>query len=235
MLLIVILFTIPVYGADILTRMLYADEVESFAEDQDAIILFQVLEIDDKVIEADVLQVITGEVSDDKIKISNEEIRILGMLPDSYLYTGDFCVMSVKNYGNYYKQAWAALKADSGDYKTLRFYYSSHFEDIDVLQYFVNSGGLEKDFRFEEGSVFAVTDNGVEVNITLPSEGYLPEVEIVKDIVEIETKSKESIVKEERETEVSFERPFIFLLFGLSLIVGISGYWLGRWVRRKRG
>lgn len=240
---IVILLTTPVYGADALTRMLYADEVESFSEDQDAIILFQVLSIDDQVIEVDVIQVISGEVIDEKINISNQEIRIVGMLPDSNLYTGDFCVMSIKNHGDYYIQAWAALKADSGDYKTLRFYYSSHFEDIDVLQYYVNSGGVVKDYNFEDGRVYAVIDDE-RIDITLPRDSYLPEKEITDknsllEVGAIEVKPKagveaiETSSTDDTETQMSTKRPFIIILMGLTLIVAISSYSLGRWVRRR--
>ena len=232
-----ILCSSSVFAADALYRMLHADEVASFAEDQDAIVLFQVMTIDNENIEAQVLQVISGEVAEDRISIENKDIRLMGMLPDSNLYVGDYCVMSVKRYGNHYRKAWAALKADSGDYRTLKFYYSSHFSDIDALQYYVNSGGVEKDFQFDGVKVFVVAEDGEKKNITLPRTAYLPEeaaAEAFTDPMVESTVSNEIATTATMPKDPPANNLWIVTLIGLSLLVGLIGYVLGRWVRRKR-
>jgi hypothetical protein len=177
--------------------MLYADEVEDFAKEQDAIVLFQVIESDGVTIKGQILHVISGNVDGTTITIVDDDIRLLGMLPEPKLQVGDYCVMSVKQYGNHYEQGLDALRADSGDYKTLKFYYSSHFTDIDALQYYVNSGGVEKEFQFNGNKAFVIAEDGTKIDITLPREAYLPEVEAIEE-------SKDVVVKPiEKETTPS--------------------------------
>jgi len=229
-----------VYAGDVLHRMLYADEVESLADDQDAIILFEVMKISESTIEANVLFVVSGEVTAESITIKNNNIRLQGMLPDPELNTGDYCVMSVKKYGNNYKQALMALKADSGDYETLKFYYSSHASDIDALQYYVNSGGIEKDFSFDGAKVVVRLEDGGEKEITLPLTGYLPEVEVVTE-VPTEAFTVSDTINETTSNEISVpedagrtgQNIFSATNIGLVVIAGIFGLGFGRRLRRK--
>lgn len=235
MVMVIILFILipsKAYGGDSLYRMLYADEVASLGEDQDAVVLFEVVSVGDHTFKAKVLHVVTGEVVGETITVSKENIEFLGMLPDPDLKTGDYCVMSVKRYGDLYKKVHGALKADSGDYRSLKFYYSSHFSDIDALQYFVNSGGVEKDFYFDGSQVFVRLKDGGEEEVTLSRTGYLPEDhEPVSE--EVSTPPVETINTTDDNPELAEGNGlwlFRVSIISVALMVALGGFLMGkRW------
>ena len=66
--LILVGFPREVFAADALYRMLHADEVESFREDQDAMIVGQLIGEKDNAFEVKVLKVLSGKVNSDRIE-----------------------------------------------------------------------------------------------------------------------------------------------------------------------
>ena len=157
------------FAADALYRMLHADEIQSFKKDQDAMIVGQLIDKQRDKFTVKVLKVISGKVKSDTI-----------LVPDDFNYgwgqteltpaVNDFCVMSLKRSGNYYKKAWGIFKADSGDYKTLKLTTknvpsSGLMGDFACIEWYVNSGGAENDFFFNSGTAYAIRPNGQSTQI----------------------------------------------------------------------
>ena len=165
-------------AADVLYRMLHADEVESFRKDQDAIIVGRLVDNKYEFFTVKVLKVVSG-------KMRGSEIKVLSDFQYGYGDTGmkpvvdDFCVMSLKKTSGFYKRAWGIFKADSGDYRTLRLVWGETEKgpctaDIACIEWYVNSGGTENDFSFHSGTAFVKRPNGEVVQV-YPREK--PEVE----------------------------------------------------------
>ncbi len=158
-----------VFAADILYRMLHADESESFKADQDAIITGQLIDRDEGVFTVKVHQVISGTLELDIIKVLDDfeyGFGETGLKPR----VNDYCVMSLKKSGNCYKKAWGIFKATSSDYQTLKLLskdikYPFGQQDIAALEWYINSGGTEKDFFFSNDTVFVNRPNGEELKI----------------------------------------------------------------------
>lgn len=154
-------------AADALYRMLHADEVEDFQADQDAIIVGQLIAQSGDSFTVEVNKVISGSVATEKIALISDfqygwgNSSEIAMKPK----VNDYCVMSLKKYGSYYKKAWGIFKATTGDYKTLKLlsedikypYYSG---DIAAIEWYVNSGGTEKEFFFNGNRVYVKRPNG---------------------------------------------------------------------------
>ncbi len=167
-------------AADALYRMLHADEVEDFKADQDVIIVGQLIAQDEDNFTVVVNKVISGSIASDKIALFSDfqygwgDSSEIAMIPK----VNDYCVMSLKKYGSYYKKAWGIFKATNSDYKTLKLlsedikypYYSG---DIAAVEWYVNSGGTEKEFFFDGNRVYVKRPNGeillvyAEVNSSL--------------------------------------------------------------------
>ena len=147
-----------VLAADALYRMLHADEVESFREDQDAMIVGQLIEKKDEAFEVKVLKVLSGKLNSDRIIVSGDFTYGWNKENPS---VSDFGVFSLKKTGSSYKKAWGIFKADSGDFATLKLLPSNSptpglLADLASIEWYVNSGGRENDFSF--------VGNGYEVN-----------------------------------------------------------------------
>lgn len=142
--------------------MLHADEVESFKKDQDAIIVGQLVEKKDGRFKVDVLKVVSGKVRSDSILVSDDFNYGWGEAKPAL---NDYCVMSLKRVGGFYKKAWGIFQADSGDYRTLKLLaFNSKSPglsaDLACIEWYVNSGGTEKDFSFENSNAFVKRPNG---------------------------------------------------------------------------
>ena len=104
------------FAADALYRMLHADEVEQFKEDQDALIVGQLVDKQKSSFKVTVLKVLSGKVSSDSILVSDDFTYGWDKETPS---VNDFCIFSLKKSGNIYRKAWGIFEATSGDYKTL--------------------------------------------------------------------------------------------------------------------
>ena len=62
----------PAFAADALYRMLHADQVKQFQEDQDALIVGQILEQQGDKFTVKVLKLLSGKVSPDTILVSSD-------------------------------------------------------------------------------------------------------------------------------------------------------------------
>ncbi len=154
-------------AADALYRMLHADEVADFQADQDAVIVGQLIAQSGDSFTVEVNKVLSGSVASDKIALISDfqygwgDSSEITMKPK----VNDYCVMSLKKYGSYYKNAWGIFKATTSDYMTLKLisedikypYYSG---DIAAIQWYVNSGGTEKEFFFDQNRVYISRPNG---------------------------------------------------------------------------
>lgn len=154
-------------AADALYRMLHADESADFKADQDALIVGQLIAQNGDSFTVEVNKVLSGSVTSDKIALTSDfqygwgDSSEITMKPK----VNDYCVMSLKKYGSYYQKAWGIFKATTGDYETLKLlsedikypYYSG---DIAAIEWYVNSGGTEKEFFFDQNRVYVSRPNG---------------------------------------------------------------------------
>ncbi|HVJ47990.1 hypothetical protein [Desulfitobacterium sp.] len=155
------------FAADALYRMLHADEVESFKQDQDAMILGQLMDKQGDTFKVKIIKVFNGRVSSDLILVADDFNYGWDQLTPR---VGDFCVLSLKKQGAFYKKAWGIFKADSGDYRTLRLDASNAstsglLGDLACIQWYVNSGGQENDFSGVSGTYYVKRPNDQEVQI----------------------------------------------------------------------
>ncbi|HEX9058779.1 MAG TPA: hypothetical protein VF941_01215 [Clostridia bacterium] len=161
-----------IFAADALYRMLHGDENENFRKDQDAFIVGQLLGKDDNKFNVKVLKVLNGKLKLDTFKISDDFVY-RNFEKDIKPATNDYCVMSLKKTGDYYKSVWGIYKASNGDYKTLKLIWqdtkypntngelaNSYAGDIAAVEWYVNSGGKENDFYFKDDKAFVRRTNG---------------------------------------------------------------------------
>lgn len=156
------------FSADPLYRMLHADEVESFKADQDAAIVGQLTGKKDDTFTVKVLKVISGKVKSDTISVKDNFAYQGFSEENSKPQVNDFCFLSLKNKGSYYEKVWYTVKADSGDYRTLKLLFEDiHFGggDIPAIQWYVNSEGKDKDFFFSGNRIFLRKPDGENVKI----------------------------------------------------------------------
>lgn len=155
------------FAADALYRMLHADEVEEFREDQDAFIVGRLIEKQGDNFKVKVLKVLSG-------KVSSETILVLGDFKYGWdkeiPSVNDFCVFSLKKSGTFYKKAWGIFQATSGDFKSLKLKPSNAptpglLGDLAAIQWYVNTGGTEKDFSFSNSIAYVKRPNGEVVQI----------------------------------------------------------------------
>ncbi|HEX3031505.1 MAG TPA: hypothetical protein VHS59_04590 [Bacillota bacterium] len=166
-LIVILSFAGPVLAADALYRMLHADEVESFKQDQDALIVGQLVSMEDGKFSVQVLKVLSGKVDSDTILVSSDfRYGWSQTLPQ----VKDYCVLSLKRSQGVYKKAWGIFKADGGDYKTLKLLPENAKglglqADLACIEWYVNSGGKEKDFSFNSGTAYVKRPNGQVVQV----------------------------------------------------------------------
>ncbi len=166
---LVFMLSMGVFGADILYRMLNADEVESFKADQTAFVVAQIIDIKDEKITAKVMKVISGTVKSQNV-ITIDKFNYSWTDPEVTPAVNDYCVLSLKKTGSGYKIAWGAYQADSGDYKALKLYNENIMSqglriDLGCIEWYVNSGGKEKDFFFQGTSAYVKRPDGETVQI----------------------------------------------------------------------
>lgn len=218
-----ILFLLPnkIFAADVLYRMLHAGEVESFKADQDAIIIGQLTAKNDNVFTVKVLKVMSGTLKPEIIAVNSDfeyGFGITGLKP----VVNDYCVMSLKKSGTNYKKAWGVFKATSGDYRTLnllsediKYPYSNG--DIAAIEWYINSGGTEKEFSFVGNTVFVNRPNGERL-------------EIYNGVI---TSKKELPTSGKTNNEESFRFPYSTFYIALAFFLCLLAIFIN--IRNKRG
>ena len=167
-----ILLTVPAaaFAADALYRMLHGD-VESFKQDQDAFIVGQLIDKQGGKFTVKGLKVLSGKVNADSILVSDDFTYGWDIATPKL---NDFCVLSLKKTGDYYKKAWGIFKATSGDYNTLTLEPLNAptpglLGDLACIQWYVNSGGTENDFYFNSSTAYVRRPNGPVQLYPLPA------------------------------------------------------------------
>lgn len=158
-----------VKAGDNLARMLHADQIKEYGQDQDAVIIGQLMSKKDGIFTVKVCKVISGKVKEEAISLRDFQYgwgRGIEPLPK----VSDFAVMSIKKEGNIYKKAWGMFKANSGDFKTLKLItkemrYPYAEDDVAAVEWYINSGGKEKDFFFHSSDAYVRRQNGEEMKI----------------------------------------------------------------------
>lgn len=144
---------------------------ESFPGDQDAMIVGQIISEEQEFYNINVLKILNGSIENENIKVE-KGFTYLGFSEEHFnAQVGDFCIIAIKKYDDIYKLIYTdrAVKANSGDYKTLRCLYESvNYQggDVPAIQWYVNSGGTENGFGFGSGIVNVTRPNGETVDIT---------------------------------------------------------------------
>lgn len=160
-------FPQPAYAADALYRMLHADQVEQFKEDQDALLVGQIIVSEGDKFKVKVLKLLSGKASSDIILVSSDFTYGWEKTPPK---VNDYAVFSLKKTGNYYRKAWGIYKATSGDFNTLKLEVLNAptpglLGDLACIQWYVNSGGKESDFHGHNEFRYVRNPNGQEVQI----------------------------------------------------------------------
>jgi hypothetical protein len=157
----------PAFAADALYRMLHADQVKQFQEDQDALLVGQILEQQEDKFKVKVLKLLSGKVSSDTIYVYTDfTYGWEKTLPR----VNDYAVFSLKKTRDYYKKAWGIFKTTSGDYNTLKLEQLNApapylLGDLACIQWYVNSGAKEDDFFGIYDARYVRRPNGEEVQI----------------------------------------------------------------------
>lgn len=163
--LVLMMLSSSVFAADPLYRMLHADEVKSFQEEQDTLIVAQLLETQANKFAVKVIKVITGSVADNTIFVDSQfNYSYLQQLPAS----NDYAVMSLKQIEDrVYQAAWGVFKADQSDYKQLNLLADKDSDngDLAAIEWFINSAGKERDFFFEGDKAYVKRTNGETLQI----------------------------------------------------------------------
>lgn len=193
----IIVGSTPVLAADALYRMLHADEVEQFREEQDAFIVGQLVDKKGDKYQVKILKVISGKMNADTFLLADDFQYGYGKV-DFNPAINDYCVMSLKKTGDYYKRAWGIFKATSGDYKTLKLLsedikYSVCNGDVAAVEWYVNSGGMENDFSFVREKVFVRRVDGQNLQIYPKEEaGEVTETAVGNSTLKTEVADKEN-------------------------------------------
>lgn len=163
--LLILLIGLPreAFAADALYRMLHAGEVESFQENQDALIVGQIMGEENQNFQVKVLKILSGKVITNLIHVEKNFTYGWDKMSPA---VNDFAVFSLKQRGLAYKKAWGIFKADSGDYRTLGLDIRNApspglLGDLACIEWYVNSGGRDNDFSFQGNG------NGVNVYVQL--------------------------------------------------------------------
>lgn len=147
-------------AADPLYRMLNADEVQAFKQDQDALILAQLKDKKEGSFLVQVIKTITGKVNSKMIEVEMFEYAYTHRMPS----INDYAVMSLKHISNSnYKNAWGIFKADNGDYTQLHLveaHSNSSNADLAAIEWFIKTEGKERDFSFNGDQAYVHRSNG---------------------------------------------------------------------------
>jgi len=205
------------FAADALYRMLHADEVEQFKEDQDAMIVGQLISNQGRNFKVMVIKVLSGEVSSDDILVADDFTYGWAEKRPS---VNDFCVFSLKKTGRVYKKAWGIFEATSGDYKTLILTSlnappkSGLLGDLAAIQWYVNSGGTEKEFSFANSTAYVKRSSGQVVQI-YPVPNKDEDINVYKDALNAAQNSLS-------EDETLPSNTFSYVLLGTVGLIGIG-------------
>lgn len=215
---VVILLIAPsaVKGADALTRMLHADEVKEFRQDQDALIIGQLMSKKDGIFTVKVHKVISGKVKEEVISLRDFQYG-WGTGIEPLPKVSDFAVMSIKKEGSIYRKAWGMFKATSGDFKTLKLItkemrYPYGESEVAAVEWYINSRGKEHDFFFISDDAYVRRPNGQEIKI------YPKSLEALNNIV---TPEEQQLNENNKIKDSSFIKTGIALLLTVPIIYAV--------------
>lgn len=215
--------TVTTYAADILYMMLHADDGESYKDSQDTIIVGRLIDKKNNKFSVKVMKVISGKIDSDLILVDSNLKYGWTMEVELIPNINDYCVMSLKKYGSVYRQAFGTFKADSGDYKTLKLLtknikYLNGNADVACIEWYVNSGGTEKEFSFIEGKAFVNRPNGESIQI-------YPKLESKETTTVSQKLSKQTInlqVSENENNLFNSNKTILFFVFAtISVVLAI--------------
>lgn len=184
--------SLKAFSADILWRLMH--------NDQYALVIAQVSEQSDNKIVFEVKQIISGKTVPKQITINgNIKYTFLYIRPNLY----DYCVISLDKKSNKYTVKNGIFKADTDDYKKLKFIKdgldSGIKGDLTAFEYYINSKGKYNNFIFDRGTVYLCLNDQKKIQI-------YPE-----QIDKISTSSNEIKIKELEEKISSLEIELNFL------------------------
>ncbi len=208
------------FAADALYRMLHADDVEQFKEDQDAMIVGQLISKQGNNFQVTVSKVLSGSVSSDSIPVLDH--FTYGWAEETPS-VNDFCVFSLKKSGRVYKKAWGIFEATSGDYKTLTLTSLNApspglLADLAAIQWYVNTGGKEKDFLFANSTAYVKRTSGQVVQI-YPASNNDKDVNVYENALN-EIRNSPSVDEPIPSNTFSYSLLGIVGLIGLSTLIG---------------
>jgi|GEM_PF-2803591 len=188
----IILISTIVFAGDVLYRLTH--------DDQDVLIVGQVVDVNEN-IKVEVYYVISGQL---ELKIIDVD-RFTYSHSDKEVKVGDKCLLSLDRSLNGYEIKWGGYQVDSTDYSRLSLISENSVLATDYLaiEYYVNSGGIEKDFYFEGNQAFARLPNGDAVQLSLDKKIY---PSLVKELDLVGDKSQTS------------KSTYLILIFGLLVI-----------------
>lgn len=145
------------FSADALWRLMH--------EDQDALIIGKIIDENNQKYTFEVLQLISGKTKGNKIELKT---RVDRKIDEEFLNTkpkkGNFYILSLEKNMYTYQIKWGAYKTDSGDFATLKLETKGLSDraksDFAAIQWYVNSGGTDKDFAFSQDGVYLKKENG---------------------------------------------------------------------------
>ncbi|WP_097027940.1 hypothetical protein [Clostridium peptidivorans] len=205
-----------VKAADALTRMLHADEVKEFRQDQDALIIGQLMSKEDGIFTVKVCKVISGKVKEEVIPLRDFQYG-WGTGEELQPEISDFAVMSIKKEGSIYKKVWGMFKATSGDFKTLKLItkemrYTYGESEVAAVEWYINSRGKEDDFFFINDDAYVRRPNGQEIKI------YPKSLEALNNIV---TPEEQQLNENNKIKDSSFIKTGIALLLTVPIIYAV--------------
>ncbi|PAB60322.1 hypothetical protein [Anaeromicrobium sediminis] len=189
-----------VLAGDILFRLTHGD--------QDALVIGKITDHKRSKYTVEVIHVVSGELNKKTITIiSDFKYRFLEIEPN----IEDYCVLSLDKSIWSYKIKWGSYKVNSDNYKTLKFIKTGLSDgakaDLTAFEWYINSGGKEKDFYFEGTKVYLRQKNGESIII------YPVEDEKINSI------NIEDISNEERQIEQKTDYTYIIVI--IVLVVNI--------------
>lgn len=155
-------------AADPLYRMV---NPEYFPGDQDAMIVGQIVSLDQNNFRISVLKVLNGSMSSDSILVEKNFTYLSFSEAHAVSQVGDFCIMAIKKDDDIYKVIYPdrVVKANSGDYATLKCLYEDVYygaTDVPAIQWYANTDGAENGFGFGSGRAYVTRPNGEILDIT---------------------------------------------------------------------
>jgi hypothetical protein len=130
-------------------------------DDQDSLIVGEVVDIKVDTLQINVVQVISGNKTGEKIKVKTEG-EVIKRLKG--LQKGDKVLLSIDNNLKYYTIKWGIYKVSTTDNRTFKI-LEPQYMDNPALVYYINSNGKYNDFTYTDQRIFVKDGTGENVQI----------------------------------------------------------------------